>query len=218
MNYWGFIMMNAKPELSREAIRLRVEERMSLNEIAEATGASKGSLSGWLKPYPLTEEERRERQKVAKRYATPRKDRGEVSKHYEAVAGREMTRQEKAKIAESAVAFRLALHGFHIYGSMFDGDKPDWVVQVPGTKKIHTIQVRWARKNPAGSGMPFINLVCTVGHSVQQRYAEGDFDFIVGYDLYSDTAFVYSAEEVAALKTAVAMSWDYAERWDKLRV
>lgn len=134
-------MTNAKPELSREAIRLRIEERMSLNEIADVTGASKGSLSGWLKPYPLTDEERRERQKVAKRYVAPKKDRGEVSKYYEAVAGRELTRQEKAKIAESAVAFRLALHGFHIYGSMYDGDKADWVVEVPETGKFHKIQV-----------------------------------------------------------------------------
>lgn len=207
-------MARLMSELAREAIRLRVEERHSLNEIAAITGASKGSLSGWLKPYPLTDEERRERQKVAKRYVAPKKDRGEVSKHYEAVAGRELTRQEKAKIAESAVAFRLALHGFHIYGSVYDGDKPDWVVQVPGTKKIHTVQVRWARTG--SEGLPYIRLVCSVGHSIQQRYKEGDFDFIVGYDLYSDTAFVYSAEEVASLKATVAMSWEHAERWDKL--
>lgn len=208
-------MAQAKSDLAQEAIRLRVEERRSLNEIADITGASKGSLSSWLKPYPLTDEERRQRQKTAKRYVTPKKDRGEISKLYLAVSGRELTRLEKAKIAESAVALRLAVHGFHIYGSMYDGDKPDWVVKVPETGKFHTIQVRWARMGPGG--MPFINLVCTVGHSVQQRYKEGDFDFIVGYDLYSDTAFVYSAAEVASLKAAVSMSWDHAERWDKLR-
>lgn len=208
-------MANAKPELSEAAIRLRLEKRMSLNEIAAATGASKGSLSSWLKPYPLTDEERRERQKTAKRYVAPKKDRGEISKYYQAIEGRELTRLEKAKIAESAVAFRLALHGFYIYGSQYDGDKPDWVVEVPETGKFHKIQVRWARGGQ--QGMRFINLVCTVGHGVQQRYKDGDFDFIVGYDLYSDTAFVYSAAEVASLKAAVAMSWDNAERWDKLR-
>ncbi len=208
-------MAQPKPELAAQAIRLRVEDRRSLREIAEITGASKGSLSGWLKPYPLTDEERRERQKTANRYVTPKKNRGEISKHYQAVEGRELTRLEKAKIAESAVAFRLALHGFHIYGSQYDGDKPDWVAEVPETGKFHNIQVRWARSGQ--HGLPYINLRCTVGHSVQQRYAEGDFDFIVGYDLYSDTAFVYSAAEVASLKAAVAMSWDHAERWDKLR-
>ena len=47
-------MANEKTELAQEAIRLRVEERLSLREIAEMTSASKGSLSVWLKPYPLT--------------------------------------------------------------------------------------------------------------------------------------------------------------------
>lgn len=208
-------MAQAKLELAAQAIRLRVEERRSLREIAEITGASKGSLSSWLKPYPLNDEERRGRQKAAKRYVTPKKARGEESKLHQSIAGRELTRLEKAQAAEAAVALRLALYGFHIYGSMFDGDKPDWVAEVPETGKFHKIQVRWAR---AGQhGLPYINLRCTVGHGVQQRYAECDFDFIVGYDLYSDTAFVYSAEEVASLKASVAMSWDHAERWDKLR-
>jgi transcriptional regulator with XRE-family HTH domain len=209
-------MAYAKKELSQEAIRLRVEERLSLREIAEVTGASKGSLSGWLKPYPLTEEERSLRQKTANRYVPLKKDRGEVSKFFQAIQGRELSRLQKAKIAEAAVALRLVVHGFEVYGSMFDGDKPDWVVQVPETGKIHTIQVRWAT---AGQhGLPKIGLKCTVGHCVQQRYADGDFDFIVGYDLYSDTAFVYSAEEVALLKATVSMNWDHAERWDKLRL
>jgi len=208
-------MAYPKKELSQEAIRLRVEERLSLREIAEVTGAAKGSLSGWLKPYPLTEEERGQRQRTAKRYVPIKKDRGEVSKFYQAAAGREMSRSEKGKIAEAAVAFRLAVHGFTIYGSMFDGDKPDWVVQVPETGKIHTIQVRWATAGP--HGLPKIGLKCTVGHGSQRRYAEGDFDFIVGYDFYSDTAFVYSENEVASLKSAVSMSRDHAERWDKLR-
>jgi hypothetical protein len=207
-------MANAKPELAQEAIRLRIEERRSLREIAEITGASKGSLSGWLKSYPLTQEERTARQKMARRYITPKKDRGEVSKFFHAVAGRGLTRLEKAKIAESAVAFRLLLHGFHLYGSMFDGDKADWVVQAPGTKKIYTIQVRWV--GLGGHGLPFINLKCTEGHHAQRRYAEGEFDFIVGYDLYSDTAFVYSAAEIAHLKATVTICSTHAERWDKL--
>jgi len=208
-------MANVKGDLAQEAIRLRVEERLSLREIAEITGASKGSLSVWLKPYPLTEEERSQRIKSARRYVPPKKDRGEVSKFFQAAAGRELSRLEKAKIAEAAIAFRLAVHGFDIYGSMFDGDKPDWVVRVPETGKMHTIQVRWARVGP--HGLPYIGLKCTVGHNVQRRYADGDFDFIVGYDFYSDTAFVYSEDEVASLKTAVSMNWDHAERWDKLR-
>ena len=217
------------PLLSQEAIRLRVEERRSLREIAEITGASKSSLSAWLHPFPLTEEELRERRKTANRYVTPRKERGEESKFFRDVADRELTRQQKAKIAEAAVLFRMVLQGaeaavlfrmvlqgFVTFGSVFDGDKADWMVEVPETGKIHKIQVRWVREGQ--HGMPLLGLHCSTGHSTRSRYAEGDFDFIVGYDLYSDTAFVYSAQEVSLLKAAVAVSWEHAERWDKLRV
>jgi len=203
-------------DMKQEAIRLRVEERLAFGELLKMTGASRSSLSTWLKPYPLTEEELRTRRKTAGRYAAPKKERGEVSKFFQATEGRLFSRSEKGKIAEAAIAFRLAIHGFAIYGSMYDGDKADWIVRVPETAKLHTIQVRWAR---AGlHGLPYIGLVCSTGHNTQERYAEGAFDFIVGYDFYTDTAFVYSAAEVAPLKTAVSMNWDHAEQWDKLRL
>ena len=205
----------ANSEMSQEAIRLRVEDRRSLREIAGITGASKSSLSAWLKPFPLTDEERAERLKSAKRYIAPRKDRGEESKFYREVSDRQLTRQQKAKIAEAAVLFRMVLQGFITFGSIFDGDKADWMVEIPETGKIFKIQVRWVREGH--HGLPLLGLHCSTGHSTRSRYVEGDFDFIIGYDLYSDTAFVYTADEVATLKAAVTVSWEHAERWDKLR-
>lgn len=47
----------AKPELKEECIRLRVEQRLSLNEISRATGAPKGTLSAWLRLHPLSPSE-----------------------------------------------------------------------------------------------------------------------------------------------------------------
>ena len=72
----------AKPELKAEAIRLRVEKRHSLREIETITGAARGSLSAWLKPHPLTEDEKKARSKLAKRYVTPK------SKHTMRIKGR----------------------------------------------------------------------------------------------------------------------------------
>ena len=66
-------MGTAKPELKAEAIHLRVEKRHSLREIGTITGAARGSLSALLKPYPLTDEEKKARSKLAKRYVTPKK-------------------------------------------------------------------------------------------------------------------------------------------------
>jgi len=56
-----------------EAIRLRVEERCSFNEIIELTGCAKSNLSGWLKPYPLTKDELSARRKV-KNQPLPKRD------------------------------------------------------------------------------------------------------------------------------------------------
>src|SRR5215210_4368065 len=105
-------MGTTKPDLKAEAIRLRVEERLSLREIAAITGAAKGSLSLWLKPHRLTEEERKARSKTAKRYIAPKKDHGEESRHNKTVVWQSLSNQRKGRIAEAAILFRLALHGF----------------------------------------------------------------------------------------------------------
>ncbi len=208
-------MGSAKPELKAEAIRLRLEERFLLRQIAALLGVSQGALSQWLKPYPLTEEARKERANRSGLPRTPGKVRGGESKFHRAVAGRALTRQQGAKIAESAVLFRLALHGFNVFGSLFDGDKADWLVEAPESGKTYRIRVRWVKEST--HGLPAVKLLCADGHAGTRRFAPGEFDFIAGYDLFTDTAYVYSAAEVAHLKTFVSIGAAFAERWDKLR-
>jgi len=206
----------AKPELKAEAIRLRLEKRLSLREIESLTGAARGSLSLWLKPYPLSDEEKRDRSKLANRYTTPKKSRGEESKHHHAVIWHSLKPYRKGRIAEAAVLFRLAVHGFDIYSAIFDGDKTDWLVQVPETGKILKLQVRCVNATNQ-HGLPNILLTCAEGHNARRRYKQGEFDFIVGYYLFNDTAYIFSFDEVAHLKTYVTVSDKYAERWDRLR-
>ncbi len=206
----------AKPELKAEAIRLRVEKRHSLREIETITGAARGSLSAWLEPYPLTDEEKEARSKVAKRYVTPKKNHGEESKHNRAIVWQSLTPHHKGRIAEAAILFRLSLHGFETFSSVFDGDKTDWLVQVHETGKLLRIQVRCVN-TAKRHGLPTIMLTCAEGHHKRRRYKEGEFDFIVRYYLFNDTAYVFSFDEVMHLKTHVTISEKYAERWDKLR-
>lgn len=47
----------AKPEIQAKAIQLRVEQRLSLNEIQKLLPVTKSTLSLWLRPYPLKSEE-----------------------------------------------------------------------------------------------------------------------------------------------------------------
>ncbi len=206
----------AKPDLKAEAIRLRVKERLSLREIAAITGAAKGSLSVWLRPHQLTDEEKKTRSKTAKRYVTPKKSHGEESKHYRVAAWPKFTNRQRGRIAEAAILFRLVLHGFDVYTSVFDGDKVDCLVRVPESEKIVKLQVRCVH-SPSRHGLPVVRLKCAEGHNKRRRYREGEFDFIVGYYLFNDTAYVFSFDEVTHLKTYATISEKHAERWDKLK-
>ena len=210
-------MSAANPHLKAEAIRLRVEERRSLREIEVLTKAARSTLSLWLRPYPLTEDERKARSKTAKRYVPPKKSHGEESKHHRAVVAANLAPQQKGKVAEAAILFRLSLHGFAVYKSLFDGEKTDFLVEVPETRRRLKLQVRWVT-TPSKHGLPGILLTCADGHNKRRRYREGEFDFIIGYYLFNDTAYVFSYDEVVRHKTHITIAEIYAERWDKLRI
>lgn len=208
-------MPSKKSEMQAEAVRLRVQERRSIGEIQELTGASKGSLSAWLRPYPLTPEELDVRKHSWVRWRPPRKDRGQVSKHWMAVPAPNQI--SMARISEAAVLFRLALHGLEVFGSMFEGHKADWVVLVPDTGKVWKIQVKSVVKpqqDPEHGGLPLVPLRC--GHG-KRRYRADEIDFLVGYDLRTDTAYVWRLDELDHIKTTVTVTPEAAERWDKLK-
>jgi len=205
-------------ELKKECIRLRVEERLSYRQIAKRTGARKGTLSAWLQDYPLTAEEKKRLSDVARVKAakTNTKERLPESKYYRMVDESDLSRCQKAKIAEAAILFRLCLFGHSTFGSVFDGDKTDWLVEVSSKKHPVKIQVKWVKK-PSRGGLPTISLTCVKGHNQVCRYQEGDFDFVVGYDFRTDTAYVFSWDDVKANKRTISIRPDCAEAWDKLR-
>ena len=49
-----------------------------------------------------------------------------------------------------------------------------------------------------------------------RRYAKGDFDFLVGYDLFTDMAYVWSWAEVEQHKASITIAEDSCEKWEKL--
>lgn len=133
---------------------------------------------------------------------------------YETFGHMELSRAAKMKIAEYAVAMRLALHGLAFYTSQSDGDKYDWVVATT-TGKLLKLQVRWV-KEQGRHGLPVVPLHCYEGHSKKRRLNREEFDFIVGYDWYQDKAYLWSFDEVAHLSTSVTICVEAEERWDKV--
>lgn len=138
----------------------------------------------------------------------------EPSPLYKTFGHLKLSRASKMKIAEYAVAIRLALHGLTLYTSQSDGDKYDWVVATK-TGKLFKLQVRWV-KEQGKHGLPVVRLHCYEGHSEQRRLRREEFDFIVGYDWYQDKAYLWSFDEVAHLSTSVTICSEAEERWDKL--
>jgi hypothetical protein len=104
------------------------------------------------------------------------------------------------------VTLRLALKGFRVFRSAFEGDGVDLLVLTPDARSLK-IQVKWARTCTQG-GLPMIRLMCANGRGKLRRYVEGEVDFAVGYDLYSDRAFVWSWTELRKYKTVVTVTWE----------
>lgn len=219
-----------KPELKQEAIRLRIEERLSLKDIQLETKIAKSSLSLLLREHPLSEEEIRSRgiqaarnrrgksrNPSAKRSLAQRKwIPADTVKAATANYNRgDYTNQERGKIAEAAVLFRLLLNGFATYGSVFDGDKVDWLVMVE-PKHVVSVECRWMSKDRKNNTY---SCRLTSTHPLKKKKVRSSgFDFVVGYLFDEDCCFVWSAADVAHLKNSVSADKAAYERWDKLKV
>jgi hypothetical protein len=200
-------------DLRNRAITLRVEGRKSFAEIESELGVPRSNLSAWLKPYPLTPEELSARQKARGRPVKRRTltVRGEESKFHQLSAN--LTPHQVASVAEAAVQFRLALHGFRVYRALHDGDRIDFLVGCDG--RFLKLQVK-SLQTPK-TGAPLLRLWHVTGHNTKTRYTPDDVDFIVGYWLYNDTAYVYAMSELSQ-KTMMAVTPGAAEAWQKLLV
>lgn len=209
----------------REVIRLRVEERLGLDALVERTGLPHTTVYSWVRGFPLTDAEiQGRRQNGGRRTSSLREARGDLAKGrgpeadlHQVVRAHSLTGLQVAKVSEAAVLLRLLARGFNVFGSVFDGDRTDWIVEVPSTGKVWKIQVKTTLQRAARHGLPTVALRhASDTRFGARRYKPGEFDFIVGYDLYTDTAYVWSWAEVVHLKAAVTVCPEAAERWDKL--
>jgi hypothetical protein len=76
------------------------------------------------------------------------------------------------------------------------------------------LQVRWVKQGRAG--LPTIKLMCSAGRKKFRRYADDEFDAMIGYDLFTDTAYVFPREKISHLRALVTIADPYAEAWDLL--
>ena len=197
-------MKSIAEDVKRECVRLRVEEGMSLSAISVQTGVSKGTLSVLLRLHPQPKLRKRRAWNKGTRKYNP-----EESKWHRLAREATLGSNGFSKLAEAAVLFRMCACGISVWGSPFDGEKADWLAQVGD--KIFKVQVKLTSKGR--HGYPSVNVRSS---SAMKPYSDGEVDFLVGYDAYTDTAYVYSWEEIRGRKACVSISEENKERWDKI--
>lgn len=194
-----------------ECIRLRVEGRMSTAFIHRKTGVSLSTLKGWLRDHPLDPEEllSHKREHVELLATQKRKPRGEESRLYLLTERSGLDSSQRGNLAEAVVLVRLIASGYKPFRAVFEGAKSDWVV-VKGTKTVR-VQVKLAI--PGSAGLPTVSVRSA---SRKIPYKEGELDVLVGYDLYTDTCYVWTWSEIRGVKAAVSICSEAEERWDKI--
>ena len=207
--------MTLSPDLKQEAIRLRVEERFSLDDVQARTGISKGTLSVLLRPFPLAADEVFAKMSEASIRNNPlRKYNPEPSKFARMVEDEAISSERKGHIAEAAVLFRLLLLGYGVAQSVVDGSKADWLVTRSNSREHVRIQVKWARRTDWGR--PAIDL--RNGEHDRTRHISSQYcDIVVGYDLETDTAFVFPIA-LCEGKHNKSCDEEYAEAWHLLGI
>ncbi len=203
-----------------ECRRLRSELRLSNVEISRRTGASKHNVEYWLRDDKLTSDEvaaiiadKNRRQIIKNR----RKDsfcKKNTSQLYIASNAQAVAPLQRGRIAEAAVTFRLALFNFEIYQSVFGAAKIDMVVRHRSSDRLVKIQVKAAQSERHGA--PSITLTRQPTRGVTERYGEGDFDFIVGYDVATDEAYVFHADDCASLSRSISATESSREAWGRI--
>jgi len=202
--------------LRDRAIELRVNQRLSRKEIHEALEGAvvKTTIGRWLRDYQLTVEEKREKMIfgcAARETERPPAEAtgGDSSAHYLVAVDRDLSTVQLGRIGESAVAFRAAIRGLALFKPTTDGSPEDYVIGL-SDGRLSRLQVKMCKRGAVGA--PTISL--TDGR--MRRYKHGTFDFIAGYDLYSDAVYIFTAEEVKGLRASVSVTASAKEAWHKL--
>jgi len=214
-------------KIKNEAIKFRVEGKKSLKEISKILRISKSTASLWLRNYKLPSNELHRRICLAAKKASKtknkikreriEKEKAEGSKFFTAFKKNGLLKKREwiGKLSEAAVIFRLILNGFEIYSSIFDCDKIDFIIRKGREGKLIRLQAKTVRrvKRGWGKGEGFIPLICQKGHYGRRKIGEKDFDFIVGYDLFSDSCYVFNKNQIRKNKTTIGIKRGIKEGW-----
>ncbi len=194
---------------------------MSLKKLQQETGIAKSTLSLWLRAYPLDSKTITARQRANAKQLNKSKPLNWYKKlpksPYNDLIQKDSDTRNSMKISEAAILFRLAVYGFEVYSSFFDGTKVDFVVESRNNPALLKIQVRTTKRPPStGYGVPQVSLMCQAGRKKLRRYTDSEMDCLIGYDQPTDTAYIWVASELKNHRRQISITEEASERWDKI--
>jgi uncharacterized protein (UPF0297 family) len=143
-----------------------------------------------------------------------KKDRGIKSKYYSFIFNKRISTDQKARIAEAAIFFRFSLFNLIPYISSHSSDKLDFVIRNAEKDQFYKIQVRFVSETKIGAS--FVNLRVSLGKKGYRPYQKSELDFLIGYDLYTDIAYVYSYDDIKDFKATITIKKEFEEKWEKI--
>lgn len=205
-------------DMVKRITELRSQQK-TVGEISSILKISKSSAAKYVKGMHLSDETRKLlrtsldkkrihtiKQNLQKKWESQNKFRSIIDlKNY--------SKSMKGSIAESAIIYRLLLHDFSVYSSIFDGHKLDMVACNNKTGDLLKIQVKCTRV-PCGF-TPILTSKCMTGHSTFTPYKKRDLDILVGYDILNDSAYVFKYDEIKS-REVFNVTVESRENWEKL--
>lgn len=162
----------AKGDLKSECIRLRQEERLSFKEIHERTGASRGSLSYWLRNFPLTDGE-----KKAKHLRGQQRRKMAQNEDHSPPSMIHRTPKLAGSHGEIAVAAHIAGLGYPVFKEMGDSSAIDLIVD--HVRKLVKVQVKSTLLSNNCASLRLVR--SSLVYNYKAKYEEDDVDVFALY-------------------------------------
>lgn len=177
-----------------QAIKLRIEERLSLKEISEKLNISKGTASLWLRDHPLTTEEitnRHTKSSSPKIICNPNDN------------------IKKGKAAELIFSARCLLNGLVVFSPLSEDSRIDLVV----ADTLLRVQVKVFNKKQQFS-------VRKVGVNSKTnckiyRYSANDVDFFGAVDLTTFDVYIVPIQDIVEYSSCMSRSAIEAKGYKK---
>jgi hypothetical protein len=102
-----------------------------------------------------------------------------------------------------------------VYSSIFNGSVINIVALNNDSGDFFKIQVK-CTKNLRSTYTPHISTKHMVGHSTFANYTKKELDFLIGYDILNDVAYIFSWKDIKDKKATIAVTKNSKENWGKL--